>query len=126
MASQLITVPITTNAGGAFSATTPSVDGEVAHYRYVPAASNELDTGADLDIVGSSSGVVIANQDNIGTSAFTRAPRQATHTVAGAGFVYASGGEAVSDGIFVTGEGLTVTIAAGGNVKSGTLYIAVR
>jgi hypothetical protein len=126
MASQLITVSIITSAGGAFAATTPIVDGEIMQYRYVPDGTSPLDTGADLDIAGAVTGVVIANQDNIGTSAFTRSPRTPTQDTTGAASLHAAGGEPVEDRIFVTGEGLLVTIAEGGNAKAGTLYIAVR
>ena len=126
MASQLITVPITTNAGGAFSATTPVVDGEIVQYRYVPDGTSPLDTGADLDIVGSVTGLVVSNQDNIGTSAFTKSPRTPTQDATGAASLYAAGGEPVEDRIFVTGESLTVTIAAGGNTLRGTVYISVK
>lgn len=125
MASQLITVAITTNGSGAFSATTPAVDGEIAWYRYVPDGSTPLDTGADLDIVGSVTGIVVSNHDNLGTSALTKAPRMATADETGAASLYAAAGEPVEDRIFVTAESLTVTIANGGDTKSGTLYIAL-
>lgn len=118
----LVTVPITTNSSGDFSATTPHVRGFVHQYRYVPDGTSPLDTGADLDIVGSVSGIVVANQDNIGTSSFTVAPRQPTHDTLGAALVYAENGEPVGDRIAIN-EPLTVTIAAGGDTKSGTLYL---
>lgn len=121
---QVITVSVTTDASGDASKTTPRVNGRILHYRYVPAASNELDTGADLDIVGAVTGIVIANQDNIGTSAFTKCPRQPTHDATGAASLYAAAGEPVEDYMWVN-EPLTLTIASGGNAKSGTFYITV-
>ena len=117
-----ITVAITTSSGGAFTEDTIPVSGRVLQYRYVPDGSSPLDTGADLDIVGKTTGVIVANQDNIGTSAFTKAPRQAVHDVTGAASLYAAGGEPVETFIYVN-EALTVTIANGGNTLSGTLHI---
>jgi hypothetical protein len=123
MSIQTITVAITTSSGGAFTTDTIPVSGKVVQYRYVPDGSNPLDTGADLDIVGAVTGVVVANQDDIGTSAFTKAPRQATHDATGAASLMdTTDSEPVEDYIFIN-EPLTVTIANGGDTLSGTLYI---
>jgi hypothetical protein len=118
-----VTVPITTDAAGAFTTKVVVPRGHLDAYRYVPHASTPLDTGADLDIVGSNTGIVYANQDNIGTSAFTKAPRMATHDETGAASLYAAGGEPVEAKIPVGDEPLTVTIANGGNALSGTLHM---
>lgn len=83
-------------------------------------------TGADLDITGEITGVVISNQDNIGTVAFTKATRQATHDEAGAALLFAGAGEPVEAPVAVAGERLKVVIAQDGNVLSGTLYIWVE
>lgn len=124
---QLITVPILTSSGGAFSVSMPvqAGGGRLLQYRYVPHGSVPLDTGADLDIVGSRTGMVYANQDDIGTAAFTKAPRQPTHDASGAASLYAATGEPVEDFIYVGGEPLTITISGGGNAKQGTLYLFV-
>ncbi|HXG36526.1 MAG TPA: hypothetical protein VNL15_06130 [Dehalococcoidia bacterium] len=118
-------VAITTDASGDFTGYTPVVTGRVVQYRYVPDGTVPLDTGADLDVTGEDSGVVIANQDNIGTSAFTKAPRQATHDEAGAASLYAAAGEPVEDYLFIAKERLKIVIAQGGASKKGTLYIWV-
>lgn len=120
--AKLIKVAITTDAAGAFSTTIAAGDGAFVQYRYVPHASTPLDTGADLDIVGATSGFVYVNQDDIGTSAFSKAPRIATHDVAGVASLYAATGEPVESVAYVA-EPLTITIAQGGNTLSGTLYI---
>lgn len=120
------TIAILTNAGGAFTGyTAVPVTGAVLQYRYVPDGVAPLDTGADLDVTGEETGVVLVNQDNIGTSAFTKAPRQATHDEAGAASLYAAAGEPVEAAAVVAGERLKVVVAAGGNTKLGTLYIWV-
>src|SRR5690606_28345131 len=95
----LIRVPILTDASGDFSYDTGPVNGKVYWYRYVPHGASPLDTGADLSITGKTSGIVVANQSNIGTSAFTKAPRQATHDETGTASLYADSGEPVEDKI---------------------------
>lgn len=127
MSVQLISVAIVTDAAGAFSktVTTRAGGGRLLQYRYVPHASTPLDTGADLDITGATTGVVYANQDDIGTAAFTKAPRQPCSDATGAASLYAAGGEPVEDHIYVGGEPLTVAIANGGNTLAGTLYLWV-
>ena len=126
MSSSLIVVSITTDAAGAYSTTIGALPkGNLLAYRYVPAAANELATGADLDIVGATTGFVYVNQDNIGTSAFQKLPRYATHDETGTASLLAAGGEPIEGLMPVGGEQLTVTIAAGGDTKSGTLYIWV-
>lgn len=122
---KLATIEIVTNSSGVFSAETQVLTGRLLQYRYVPDGTAPLDTGADLDIVGSTTGYVYVNQDNIGTSAFSKAPRQATHDETGAASLYASGGEPVEGYLYMAGEPLTITIAAGGNTKAGKLYLWV-
>ena len=116
-------VAITTNASGAFSATTPALSGRVLQYRYVPDGTSPLDTGADLTIAGANTGIAVITALNIGTSAFQKAPRQPTHAISDASaLLYAAGGTAVSDCVWID-EPLTVTIAQGGNTLKGTVYI---
>jgi hypothetical protein len=91
-------------------------------YRYVPHASTPVDTGGDLDMVGAQTGFVYINQDNIGTSAFQKVPRYATHDETGTASLYAAGGEPV-EGLMMVAEALTATIASGGDAKKGTLYV---
>lgn len=118
----IVKVAITTNGSGAFSSTVAVPPGAFVQYRYVPHASTPLDTGADLDITGATTGFVYVNQDNIGTSAFSKVPRLATHDETGTASLYAAGGEPVEAAAFV-GEPLTVAIANGGDTLSGTLYL---
>lgn len=116
----------TTDGSGNFTGQTQgAVNGAIEHVRYTPDGAAPLDTGADLDIVGETTGIVVANHDDIGTSAFTRAYRQATHGIDGAAALYAADGSAVLDKVVVAGERLTLTIAGGGNAKSGTFDIVV-
>lgn len=122
MSIQLIKVSVTTDASGDFASTIQPRDGRLLQYRYVPDASTPLATGADLDVVGGTTGFVYVNQDDIGTSAFTKAPRQPTHAADGTASLYASTGEPVEDHMYVAGEPLDVTVAQGGNALSGVIY----
>jgi len=101
------------------------VNGRVLQLRYTPHASTPLDTNADLAITGEESGVVIATLSNIGLSAFAVVPRQAIHTVLGAAALYAAGGAAVLEPVFVAGERIKVVIAQGGVSMAGTLHVLV-
>jgi hypothetical protein len=113
-------VTLTTIADGSATAYTPVVTGRVLQVRYVPAGSSPLDTNADLTVTGEVSGVAIAALTNIGTSAFTKVPRHATHGVTGAALVYAAA-DAVAEPVYVAGERIKTVVAQGGNVTSGTL-----
>jgi hypothetical protein len=121
---QRVRVDIVTDASGDFTVDTPEVSGRVLWYRYVPAASNDLDANWDLDIVGKNTGVVVADHSNLTAAAATFAPRQATHGIDGSASLYAATGEPVEDYIWVK-EALTVTVAQGGNVQSGTLWLLI-
>lgn len=117
---------LTVNASGAATVfSSGPVTGEIRQISYTPDGSNPLDTGADLTITGEESGVPILTITNIGTSAVTFAPRQATHTVASAAALYAAGGVAVLDRIALGGERIKVVVAQGGVSMTGTLSIAV-
>lgn len=123
---QLIKVAITTDSSGDFSSsvTVPTNGGRLVQYRYVPGGGGtNLDTGADLTVTGATSGISYIAQTDIGTSAFTKAPRQPTHDTAGSASLYAAGGEPVEGYIFVGGEPLSIVVAQGGDTKSGTLYL---
>jgi hypothetical protein len=121
-AVQLVTVPVLTDGAGAFSASITAPGCRLLQYRYVPDGTAPLDTGADLDVVGAKTGFVYINQDNLGTSAFQKLPRHATHDETGAASLYAAAGEPVEDLMHVAHEALTVSIANGGAAKAGTLY----
>jgi len=117
-------ISVTTSAGGAFTGYTNVVTGCVLQVTYVPGGS-PIDTNGDIDFTGEVSGTVIANHDNIGTSLFTAAYRQATVGVTGAAALYAGGGTAVNDLICVANERIKLVVANGGNVTTGSFYVYV-
>jgi hypothetical protein len=115
----LVTIAIATDASGDFSENFQA-QGKLLQYRYVPGS---LLTGADLTVVGATTGQSFINHSNAGTSNISRAPRQPTHDTTGAASLYAGSGEPVEDYIVAGGEQLTFTIAEGGVSKAGTLYM---
>lgn len=117
-------VSISTDGSGDDTEYTAVVTGCVLQVKYTPGAS-PIDTNGDLDITGEVSGVVIANHDNIGTSAFTKVYLQATHGVDGSASLYAAGGEPVEALICVANERIKVVIANGAASKTGDFYIYV-
>lgn len=119
---RLFTVAVLTSAGGAFTTNLEGAVGRLLQYRYVPHASTPLDTNVDIDLVGATTGFIYINQDNIGTSAFEKAPRKPTHDELGVASLYAAAGEPVEDFPYAGGESLTFTVANGGNAKAGTFY----
>lgn len=119
---QILTLAV--NASGAATVYSDRVTGRVLQLRYVPDATTPLDTGADLTITGEETGVAIATLSNIGLSAFTKVPRQATHGVTGTALVYA-GTDAVAEPVYLAGERIKVVVAQGGVSMTGTLHILI-
>jgi hypothetical protein len=118
-------VALAVSSGGAQTTYTGRVSGRVLQITYVPDASTPLDTGADFTITGEDTGTPILTITNVGTTAVTMAPRQATVTVANAAALYASGGVAVLDHIYLAGERIKIVVAQGGTSKTGTLYVLI-
>lgn len=117
-------VSVTTNASGdATVYTSEPVNGEILAIRYVPHATTPLDTGAGITVTGEESGTPVITITNLGTSAVSYAPRQATHSTAGAAALYAAAGTAVNDRIAIAKERIKLVVAQGGNVLSGTFHI---
>lgn len=116
------TVAATTAADGSVIAYTPGqVFGRILSVQYVK--GNFADT-VDWAITGETTGINIWTQENVTASAVV-APRQPTHTQAGAAALYAESGEAVNDYIAVANERIKITITNGGNATSGTFHITV-
>lgn len=118
-------IAVLTDASGDFEGFTPVVSGRVLQVRYIPDGTSPLATGADLDITGEGSGVVVAGHDDIGTAAFTRAYRQATHGADGSASLYAATGEPVESAVVVAQERVKLVIANGGAAKAGVFHVYV-
>ncbi len=119
---QVLTLSV--DASGDATVYSERVTGRVLQVRYVPHATTPLDTGADLTITGEDTTVAIATLTNIGTSAFTKVPRQPVHGVTGTALVYA-GTDAVAEPPYIAGERIKVVVVQGGVSKVGTLHILI-
>lgn len=117
-------VTVTTAADGSATAYTPRVAGQLHQIEYVKDGTNPFANGVDFAITGEATGVNLWTESDVNASA-VRAPRQATHSQAGAAALYASGGTAVNDRIALASDRVKIVIAQGGNAKVGTFHVLV-
>lgn len=117
-----VSVTVTTAADGSATAYSTLVTGLLSHIRY---AKNNFDNGSTITITSEATGETLWTEANVNASA-TRAPRQATHSTAGAAALYASGGTAVNDKIGLSNDRIKIEIASGGNVKTGIFHFILE
>jgi hypothetical protein len=120
--AQRLAVAVTTAADGSATAYSEVVTGKLSQIRYV---KTDFDNGSTITITAEATGETLWTEANVNASA-TRAPRQATHSTAGAAALYAAGGAAVNDKIALANDRIKVVIAAGGNAKSGTFHFVME
>lgn len=116
-----IIVEVTTDASGNAAAVSPRISGEIFQIEYVKV---DYADGVDFTIEGEATGVDIWAESNVNASA-VRAPRQPTHSQAGAALLYAAGGTAVTDRIAIANDRVKFGIAQGGANKTGTFHILI-
>lgn len=121
-AQRLAAIAVTTAADGSATAYSDVCTGKVSTIRYV---KGDFDNGSTITLTSEATGETIWTEANVNAST-TRAPRQATHSTAGAAALYAGGGAAVNDKIALANDRIKIVIAAGGNVKSGTFHIVME
>lgn len=114
-------VAVTTASDGSATAYSPTITGMVSQIRYV---KTDFADGSTFTITAEATGETIWTETGVNASA-TRAPRQATHTTAGAASLYAAGGTAVNDMIALANDRVKIVIASGGSVKTGTFHVVV-
>ncbi|WP_288016441.1 hypothetical protein [Microcystis phage Mae-JY04] len=116
------TISVTTAADGTATAYSPRrISGKIQQIEYV---KTDFADGVDFTIEGEATGIDLWVEANVNASA-VRAPRQATHTNVGAAALYAAGGVAVLDKIALGNDRVKITIAQGGNAKTGTFHVLV-
>lgn len=118
------TVDLPVNASGDGTAYTPVVTGRVISIQYVADGTTPYDNTVDFTITGEDSGQTIWQESNLSASK-TVAPRQATHSTAGAASLYAAGGTAIQDHIYLARERIKIVVAQGGNVKTGQFRVTI-
>ena len=119
MAIKLFTAPVTTDAAGDITASLKGATGLVYQVRYVVDGVTPLATGTNISIIEDDTGLNVLTMAAIGTSSFTRSPRELSANPAN-GTVGAN-----SDLIAVNGD-LTLTVDSGGNTKTGTFYVYIQ
>lgn len=116
------TVSMTTASDGSLTTyTSVPVRGRVLGIRYV---KGNFDNGSTMTVTVEDTGEAVWAESNVDASA-SRYPRVATCSTAGAASLYAAGGAAVNDAIWVASSRLKVVVASGGNAKTGTLHFII-
>ncbi|RYE81853.1 MAG: hypothetical protein EOP19_17635, partial [Hyphomicrobiales bacterium] len=119
-------VTVTTAADGTATAYSQRFSGEIHQIEYVKdtasAGANAFANGVDFVVTGEATGVALWSQNDVNASAVV-APRQPTHSQAGAASLYAAGGTPVQTRIGLGNDRVKIAIAQGGNAKVGTFHI---
>lgn len=115
-------VAVTTAPDGSATAYSEVLTGKLSQIRYV---KGDFDNGSTFTITSEATGETLWTEAAVNASA-TRAPRQATHSTAGAAALYAGAGAAVNDKIALADDRIKIVIAAGGNVKSGVFHVILE
>lgn len=120
--AQRITVSVTTDSSGdatAYSAVVPY--GLLSQVRY---NKTDFANGSTFTITSEATGETLWAESAVNASA-TRAPRQATHSTAGAAALYAAGGAAVLDKIAIVNDRIKIVVASGGDTKTGSFVFVI-
>jgi len=117
-------VDITTAADGTASGYTPPVNGRILQIQYAKDDTTPYADTVDFSITAEESATPIWVQANVTASALV-APRQATHSTAGVASLYAAAGTAVNDYVCVAQERVKITLAQGGDTKTGRFIVWV-
>ena len=78
----------------------------------------------DFTITADATGESIWTESNV-NAATSRYPTAPTHTGAGAPVLYASGGTAVTRKVALSRDRVKISLAQGGNAKSGSFTIVI-
>lgn len=115
-------VTVTTASDGTATAYTPRLSGKIMQIEYV---KTDYANGVDFTITGEATGVNIWTESDVNASA-VRAPRQPTHSQAGAAALYAAGGVGVLAPIALANDRVKIALASGGSAKVGVFHVVVE
>lgn len=113
-------VPVTTAADGTATAYSPYLSGYLVSIQYV---KTDFADGVDFAITSEANGQAIWTESDV-NAAVTKAPRLATHSVAGVAATY-DGTSAANDKIALGRDRVKIVLAQGGNAKTGKFVIVV-
>ncbi len=117
-------VTVTTASDGTATAYTPRLSGKIMQIEYVKDDTTPYSNGVDFTITGEATGVNIWTESDVNASA-VRAPRQPTHSQAGAAALYAAGGVGVLAPIALANDRVKIALASGGSAKVGVFHFLV-
>lgn len=115
-------VSVTTASDGSATAYSPYISGKIHAIHYV---KTDFTDGVDFTITAEATAETIWTEANV-NAAKACFPRGATHSNAGVAALYASGGVAVNDKIALGRDRVKISIASGGNAKTGAFHILVE
>ena len=119
------TVTITTNGSGVATGYIEGLVGRLQTIRYVPDGTKPYAATVDVTITVDQTGQAILAVSDV-SGAFTYAPRQPTHTTAGAAALFAGSGTAVNDHIVLAaGDRIKIVLAQGGDATVGAFHAVV-
>lgn len=119
---QRIAVAVATDGDGAATVYSPAISGRLSQIRYV---KTDFADSSTFTITVEATGETLWSESAVNASA-TRAPRQPTHSTAGAAALYAGGGAAVNDKIALANDRIKIVIASGGALKSGVFHFILE
>lgn len=120
--AQRLIIPVVTAADGSATAYSDVASGKICQIRYI---KTDFADGSTITATLEATGEAVWSESSVNASA-TRAPRQATHTVAGAAALYAAAGVAVNDKIAMALDRVKIVIASGGNAKSAVFHVVLE
>lgn len=118
---QRLEIDLATDGSGNASGASPVATGLISQIRYV---KTDFADGVDFSVTLEATGETVWVENDVNANA-TRAPRQATHSTAGAAALYASGGASVQGMIAMANDRVLVQVSSGGANKSGKVFVLV-
>ena len=112
-------ITVTTAADGSATVYSSTVTGRLSTIRYV---KTDFADGSTFTITSEATGETLWGESGVNAST-TRAPRQATHSTAGAASLYAAAGTAVNAPIALAADRVKIVIASGGDTKTGVFHL---
>lgn len=117
-----LTIPVVTDGSGAATVYSDVASGKICQIRYV---KTDFADGSTMTVTLEATGESVWTESSVNASA-TRAPRQPTHSSAGAAALYAAAGTAVNDKIAMAQDRVKIVIASGGATKSATFHVVLE
>ncbi len=122
MTQRTVKLTGTTDTSGALVVTTErAVRGRIVSVRYV---KSDFADGSTMTLSLETTGTVVWQQTGVNASV-TVYPRAQVHSGTGVGLTY-DGTQPVCEPVPVAGERLVMTVANGGNTKTGTWYVTLE